>query len=176
MWQALEVVCCCRDYSGMFDIRTILKIAIAAGLAWWFGNLAGQARPVFAALVPVVVIRSDSSATIVGAVGRVLGVLVGVGLGLAALSVARPSPVMVGVVVGAAGIVDRVVSKIPGVDTRSQAAVSALIMLFVANAVTSYAVARVWETAIGAGVALGVEWFDSTAWDRFAHRSTGGAR
>jgi hypothetical protein len=31
-------------------------MATAAGVAWWLGNLAGQPRPVFSALVPILVI------------------------------------------------------------------------------------------------------------------------
>jgi uncharacterized membrane protein YgaE (UPF0421/DUF939 family) len=139
--------------------RTVVKIAVAAGLAWWLGNLAGQARPVFAAIVPIVVIRMDSADTIRGSLGRVLGVIIGVGIGLTALLLTRPSPLAVAIVVGTALIVDRFIGQIPrfGVDTRNQAAVSALLMLFVATRVTSFALARVWETALGAGIALLVE-------------------
>jgi len=142
--------------------RLIVKVAVAAGASWWLGTLAGQARPVFAALAPVLVIRSDAATTLRGSAGRVLGVMTGVGIGLAALAVARPSPVMVGIVVAVALLVDRLIGAVPriGLDTRSQSAVSAVIMLFVATSVTSYALARIWETAIGAGVALLVELVD----------------
>jgi uncharacterized membrane protein YgaE (UPF0421/DUF939 family) len=131
-------------------------------VSWWLGTLAGQSRPVFAVLAPVLVIRSDAATTLRGSAGRVLGVMTGVGIGLAALSVARPSPVMVGIVVAVALVVDRLIGAVPriGLDTRSQSAVSAVIMLFVATSVTSYALARIWETAIGAGVALLVELVD----------------
>jgi uncharacterized membrane protein YgaE (UPF0421/DUF939 family) len=137
-------------------------MAIAAGLAWWLGNLAGQPRPVFAALVPILVIRSDTTATLRGSLGRVVGVLLGVGLGLASLEIARPSPVTVGLTVAVALLIDRFVRGLPHVelDTRSQTAVSALIMLFVASSVTSYAVARLWETAIGGALALLVDGLD----------------
>jgi uncharacterized membrane protein YgaE (UPF0421/DUF939 family) len=144
------------------DFRTLAKMAIAAGLAWWLGNLAGQPRPVFAALVPILVIRSDTTATLRGSLGRVVGVLLGVGLGLASLEIARPSPVTVGLTVAVALLIDRFVRGLPHVelDTRSQTAVSALIMLFVASSVTSYAVARLWETAIGGALALLVDGLD----------------
>jgi uncharacterized membrane protein YgaE (UPF0421/DUF939 family) len=137
-------------------------MALTAGLAWWLGNLAGQSRPVFAALVPILVMRSDATATMRGSLGRVVGVLLGVGLGLAALEVSRPSPLSVGVTVGVALVIDRVVRAVPHVelDTRNQTAVSALLMLFVASSVTSYAVARVWETAIGGALALLVDGLD----------------
>jgi hypothetical protein len=144
------------------DLRTLAKMAITAGLAWWLGNLAGQARPVFAALVPVLVIRSDTTATLRGSLGRVVGVLLGVGIGLASLEIARPSPVTVGLTVGVALVVDRLVQGLPHVelDTRSQTTVSALIMLFIASSVTSYAVARLWETTLGGALALLVDGLD----------------
>lgn len=144
------------------DFRTLVKMALAAGLAWWLGNLAGQPRPVFAALVPILVIRSDTTATMRGSLGRVIGVLLGVGLGLAALEIHRPSPIMVGATVGVALVIDRLVRALPHVelDTRSQTAVSALLMLFVASSVTSYALARLWETAIGGALSLLVDGLD----------------
>jgi uncharacterized membrane protein YgaE (UPF0421/DUF939 family) len=112
--------------------------------------------------VPILVIRSDTTATLRGSLGRVVGVLLGVGLGLASLEIARPSPVTVGLTVAVALLIDRFVRGLPHVelDTRSQTAVSALIMLFVASSVTSYAVARLWETAIGGALALLVDGLD----------------
>jgi hypothetical protein len=59
-------------------------------------------------------------------------------------------------------VVDRFVQGVPHVelDTRNQTAVSSLIMLFVASSVTSYAVARLWETAMGGALALLVDGLD----------------
>lgn len=143
--------------------RTIAKVAVASGLAWWFASLAGQSRPVFAAMAPVVVIRMDPGSTLRGSFGRVLGVIAGVGIGLVALSIARPSPLEAGIVVAAALVVDNLIGLIPkyGVDTKNQSAISALILLFVATRVNSYAVARIWETALGAAVGLVIEILDS---------------
>jgi Fusaric acid resistance protein-like len=153
------------------DFRTLAKIAFTSGLAWWLGNLAGQPRPVFAALVPILVIRSDTTATMQGSLGRVIGVLLGVGLGLGALEIHRPSPLLVGGTVGVALVIDRLVRALPhvGLDTRSQTAVSALLMLFVASSVTSYALARVWETAIGGALSLLVDGVDQSLGRWFSH-------
>jgi uncharacterized membrane protein YgaE (UPF0421/DUF939 family) len=152
------------------DFRTLAKMAFTSGLAWWLGNLAGQPRPVFAALVPILVIRSDTTATMRGSLGRVIGVLLGVGLGLVALEIHRPSPLMVGATVGVALAIDHLVRALPHVelDTRSQTAVSALLMLFVASSVTSYALARVWETAIGGALSLLVDGLDQNLGRRFS--------
>jgi uncharacterized membrane protein YccC len=159
IWQLHRI----RQYeplaTSLHDSRTLLKMAFTAGLAWWLGNLAGQPRPVFAALVPILVIRSNTTATMQGSLGRVIGVLLGVGIGLGALEIHRPTPVLVGATVAVALFVDRVVQALPHVelDTRSQTPVSALLMLFVASSVTSYALARVWETAIGSALSLLVD-------------------
>ena len=126
------------------------------------GNLAGQQRPVFAAIVPIVVIRVRKTDTVRGSLGRVIGVLAGVAIGLLALSVTHASLVSVGIVVMLALVADRLISHIPhvGVDTRNQSAISALLMFFVATGLTGYAAARLWETAIGSAVALAVELVD----------------
>lgn len=156
------------------DNRTTLKIALAAGLSWWFGNLAGQSRPVFAALTPIVAIKSVRSETERGSVGRVIGVLAGVGIGLGALVFFRPSAVVVACVVAIALGVDRLIRLIPrvGVDTKNQSAISAILMLFVATSVTSYALDRLWETAIGAAVALLIEFSDAGLAKRVARAAT----
>jgi uncharacterized membrane protein YgaE (UPF0421/DUF939 family) len=145
------------------EARVVVKISAAAAVAWWIGNLAGQPRPVFAAIVPLLVIRSDTTATLRGSLGRVIGVLAGVGLGLAALAVISPTAIAVGVVMAIALILDRVLRALPHLqlDTRNQTAVSALLMLFVTTQMTVYAGTRAWETAVGAAVALGADSLDN---------------
>jgi len=152
------------------DARVMIKISAAAGVAWWIGSLLGQPRPVFAAIVPVLVIRSDGTATLRGSIGRLIGVLAGVGLGLAALAVVSPNGVVVGVVIGVALLVDRALRALPRLelDTRNQTAISALLMLFVSSGVTAYGGTRAWETALGAAVALGADSLDHriSGWSR----------
>jgi uncharacterized membrane protein YgaE (UPF0421/DUF939 family) len=145
------------------DARNLVKIALAAGLAWWLGNLLGQPQPVFASIVPVLVIRPGATATLRGSIGRIIGVLAGVGVGLAALAVASPSAVLVGVVVGVSLLIDRVLRALPRleIDTRNQTAISALLMLFVTSSVTAYGGTRAWETALGAAIALSADTLDS---------------
>lgn len=153
--------------ASMFSVgesRAVIKIAAAAGVAWWIGNLAGQSRPVFAAIVPLLVIKSDRMTTLHGSVGRVVGVLAGVGIGLAAMQLISPTAVAVGVVMALALALDRALQAIPrlGLETRNQTAVSALLMLFVtAGMGTNYAGTRAWETAVGAAVALAADAIDN---------------
>lgn len=152
-----------RDDAPVREARTVAKMAVASGVAWWIGNLAGQPRPVFAAIVPVLVIRSDHTATLRGSIGRIVGVLLGVGLGLGVLEVTGPAPVVVGAVVGIALAIDRLIRLVPkvGLDTRNQTAISALLMLFVSSKVTAYGGTRAWETAVGAAVALMADVLDA---------------
>jgi uncharacterized membrane protein YgaE (UPF0421/DUF939 family) len=157
----------------MDQARVVVKISAAAAVAWWIGNLAGQPRPVFAAIVPVLVIRSDTTATLRGSVGRVIGVLAGVGLGLAALEVISPTAIAVGVVMAIALALDRGLRAVPRLelDTRNQTAVSALLMLFVTTQTTAYAGTRAWETAVGAAVALGADSLDNEITRRVNRRA-----
>jgi uncharacterized membrane protein YgaE (UPF0421/DUF939 family) len=161
--------------------RTIVKVSVAAGISWWLGSRAGQSRPAFAALGPVLVLRSSTTETVGGSFGRVVGVMAGVGIGLAALAVARPSALEVGIVVASALVVDYLIGRLPrlGLDTRNQSAVSALIMPLVATGVTNYALARMWETVTGAGVALLVELVDArleSTWTDLRPSLSGGAQ
>ena len=156
----------------------MIKISVAAGLAWWIGSLLGQPRPVFAAIVPVLVIRSDATATLRGSIGRLIGVLAGVALGLAALAVVSPNGIVVGVVIGVALLVDRALRAVPRLelDTRNQTAISALLMMFVTSGVTAYGGTRAWETALGAAVALGADTLDNriSGWRRRRTAQAGG--
>lgn len=159
------------------DARVIAKISAAAAIAWWVGNLAGQPRPVFAAIVPLLVIRSDTAVTLRGSIGRVVGVLAGVGVGLAALAIVSPTAIAVGVVMAVALTIDRGLRALPrlGIDTRNQTAVSALLMLFLSSGVTAYGGTRAWETALGAAVALSADALDNQITRRvYRHRAEAG--
>jgi uncharacterized membrane protein YgaE (UPF0421/DUF939 family) len=152
----------------------LVKIATASGVAWWIGNLAGQSRPVFAAIVPLLVIRDDTTATLHGSLGRVVGVLAGVGLGIGALAVVNPSAVAVAVVIAIALAIDQGLRALPrlGLDTRNQTAVSALLMLFVTSQTsTIYAGTRAWETAVGSAVALSADALDDGVGRYLSHRA-----
>jgi uncharacterized membrane protein YgaE (UPF0421/DUF939 family) len=152
----------------------LVKIAAASGVAWWIGNLAGQSRPVFAAIVPLLVIRNDTTATLHGSLGRVVGVLAGVGLGIGALELVNPSAIAVAVVMAIALAIDQGLRALPrlGLDTRNQTAVSALLMLFVTSQTsTIYAGTRAWETAVGAAVALSADALDDRIGRYLSHRA-----
>jgi uncharacterized membrane protein YgaE (UPF0421/DUF939 family) len=151
-----------RDRLGERDLVAELRLAIkmtgASVLAWWLATLAGEPRPIFAALIPFVAMSGDPFASVSVSVERVLGVFVGVALGAAALRlhIGLLGTVALAVAAGTlVGILLRVGST-PNVEP----AVSALFLVAFGAASTFHSgFARLWETAIGAGVAILVSAF-----------------
>ena len=76
----------------------------------------------FAAIVASLVIRSNTTATLHGSLGRVIGVLAGVGLGIGARELVNPSAVAVGIVMAVALGIDQLLHSLPrvGLDTRTK--------------------------------------------------------
>ncbi len=139
------------------ELPRALRIAIAAGLAWWIARLLGADRPVFAVIVPMVAIRDDTYAALSLSLGRMLGVMAGVVLGIAVVAVAgvSTSGVVLLLVVGlAVGLFLRT-----GPELNTQIAISALLVLIVTRNADSYAVERIWETGVGSVVSLAVAAF-----------------
>lgn len=140
-----------RDLTG--ETRLAVKMTLASGLGWWLGTLAGQPRPIFAALVGLVALSGDPFQALNASVSRILGVFagVGIGIGLLQLDVRTLWLVVLGLLFGLlAGIPLRV-----GDRPNIQAAVSALFLVGLGRSgALSAGFARVWETALGAGVTL----------------------
>ena len=128
-------------------------MAFAGALAWRLGVLAGEPRPIFAALVPFVAMSGDPFSAVSVSLGRILGVFAGVGIGVALLhtGLGLYAQVALGLLAGAvAGIPLRV-----GGRPNVQAAVSALFLIGLGRLdVAHVGVTRIWETAISAGVAI----------------------
>ena len=68
------------------ELPRAVRIAVAAALAWWIARLLGADRPVFAVIVPMVAIRDDTHAALSLSLGRMLGVMAGVVLGIAVVA------------------------------------------------------------------------------------------
>ena len=128
-------------------------MAFAGALAWRLGVLAGEPRPIFATLVPFVAMSGDPFSAVSVSLGRILGVFAGVGIGVALLhtGLGLYAQVAVGLLAGAvAGIPLRV-----GDRPNVQPAVSALFLIGLGRMdVAHVGVTRIWETAIGAAVAI----------------------
>ena len=139
------------------ELPRAVRIAVAATLAWWIAGLLGADRPVFAAIVPMVAIRDDAHAAFSLSLGRMLGVMAGVVLGIGAVAVAgvSTSAVILLLVVGLA--IGLFLSTGPELNT--QIAISALLVLVVTEDADTYAVERIWETAVGSVVSLVVAAF-----------------
>lgn len=142
-----------RDRDLTAETRLAVKMALASSLGWWLATLAGQPRPIFAALVGLVALSGDPFQAWIASLSRVLGVFVGVaiGIGLLQLDVRILWLVVLGLFAGlVAGIPLRV-----GDRPNIQAAVSALFVLGLGRiGALNAGVARLWETALGAGVTL----------------------
>jgi uncharacterized membrane protein YgaE (UPF0421/DUF939 family) len=137
------------------ELRRAVKIGVASSLAWALCVAAGASAPVFAAIVPMVAIKQDPFSAAGVSADRILGVFIGVGLGIVALEIQAEPGIALAVAVIAVAIALGTVLRIRG-EVNLQIAVSALIMLFVGGRAETVAVARIWETAIGAVVALAV--------------------
>lgn len=131
---------------------------MAALLAWELcRRLGSPASPIYAVIVPVLTMRTDPFASLDVSLTRIVGVLLGVGLGLAALNVLPATLLTVGLLllVGLALGSVRWGSRGPGAVVNAQVALSALLVFATAGAdPRTYAWDRLWETVVGAVVTV----------------------
>jgi uncharacterized membrane protein YgaE (UPF0421/DUF939 family) len=128
---------------------------VAGTAAWWLCTLLGSPRPLFAVLVPLVAIGGDPLGAINISAGRMLGVFAGVLLGLALLQLHLPSTLLVALLL-AASLLGGLALRVGAGQLNNQIAISAMFMLYLGvNAKAQVVgVARIWETAVGAAVAV----------------------
>jgi uncharacterized membrane protein YgaE (UPF0421/DUF939 family) len=135
------------------ELRLAIKMAIGGTGAWWIASELGAKRPIFAALVPLVAMNGDPFAAVSVSIGRILGVFAGVGIGLALthVAVAPTWRVAIALILATlAGIVLKV-----GERPNLEVPIAALFMIgFVSANASQLGVQRIWETAIGAVVAV----------------------
>lgn len=139
------------------ELPRAARIAVAATLAWWIARHLGADRPVFAVIVPLVAIRDDAHSALSLSLGRTLGVIAGVLLGIGVVAIAGVSTAAIALllVVGlAVGLVLRT-----GPELNTQIAISALLVVIVTRNADAYAVERIWETGVGSVVSLAVAAF-----------------
>ena len=134
------------------ELPRAVRIAVAAVLAWWIARQLGADRPVFAVIVPMVAIRDDTHAALSLSLGRMLGVMAGVVLGIGVVAVAGVSTMAIVLLVVAGLAIGLFLSTGPELNT--QIAISALLVLIVTEDADSYAIERIWETGVGSVVAL----------------------
>ena len=134
------------------EARQVVRIVVAATVSWqlcvWLG---ATQPPVYAVIVPVVALRDAPDSVFDVSLGRLVGVVAGLAVGVAILSWLRPSALTVALVLGVAlaiGVVLRAAGSL-----NVQVAVSALLV-FASSDPSTYAVSRLWETAVGAAVTI----------------------
>jgi uncharacterized membrane protein YgaE (UPF0421/DUF939 family) len=128
---------------------------LAGTLSWWLCTLLGADRPLFAVLVPLVAMGGDPFAAVNVSLTRTVGVFAGVFLGIGLLQLDLPSTALVALLLVlslGAGLLLRP-HRAP---VNNQVAITALFMLYlgVAAKAETVGVARIWETAVGAGLAV----------------------
>jgi len=140
------------------EVRLALKMSLGGTVAWWIASALGATRPLFAALVPLVAMNGDPFAAVSVSLGRILGVFAGVGIGVALINVSVSPTWRVAIALVVATLVG-IVLKV-GQQPNLQVPISALFLIGFAGANTEqFAVQRIWETAIGAVVAIVVSTF-----------------
>jgi uncharacterized membrane protein YgaE (UPF0421/DUF939 family) len=135
------------------ELRLAIKMTIGGTGAWWIASELGARRPIFAALVPLVAMNGDPFAAVSVSIGRILGVFAGVGIGLALMHVEVSSTWRVAIALilaTLAGIVLKV-----GERPNLEVPIAALFLIGFASAnVEQLGVQRIWETGVGAVVAI----------------------
>jgi uncharacterized membrane protein YgaE (UPF0421/DUF939 family) len=140
-----------RDFVA--ELRLAIKMVIGGTGAWWIASELGARRPIFAALVPLVAMNGDPFAAVSVSVARILGVFAGVGIGIALTHVAVSSTLRVAIALLVATLVG-IVLKV-GERPNLEVPIAALFLIGFASAnVSQLGVQRIWETAVGAVVAV----------------------
>ncbi len=142
-----------RDRDLVVELRLALKMTLGGTVAWWLAVELGARKPIFAALVPLVAMTGDPFAAVSVSIGRIVGVFAGVGLGIAFVHVEMGSTARVAVVL-LIGTLAGIVLKVGG-RPNLEVPIAALFMLGTSVAIVGqFGVQRIWETAIGAVVAI----------------------
>ncbi|MFL5928248.1 MAG: FUSC family protein [Gaiellaceae bacterium] len=140
-----------RDVIG--ELRLAIKMTIGGTVAWWLASELGAQRPIFAALVPLVAMTGDPFAAVSVSVGRIAGVFAGVGVGVAVTHVDLSSTWRVAVAL-LAGTLIAIVLKV-GARPNLEVPIAALFLIgFAGGTASELGVQRIWETAVGALVAI----------------------
>lgn len=136
--------------------RMLAKIAIAAIASWWIAGLFGAQRPAFAAIVPLVSLRAEDPYGAVGvSVFRVIGTVLGIVLGIAALAIDASAPLWLVAATVVVGLALGLVARGAHEQINPVTAVVALIVIFVGKGnADTYAWDRIWETFVGAAVTI----------------------
>jgi uncharacterized membrane protein YgaE (UPF0421/DUF939 family) len=142
-----------RNRDLLVEARLALKMTLGGTIAWWLAVELGARRPIFAALVPLVAMTGDPFAAVSVSLTRVVGVFagVGIGIGFVHLPVGLTLRVALVLLVGTLGSVVLKVGDRPNLEVP----IAGLFLIGFASAqISQLGVQRIWETGIGAAVAV----------------------
>jgi uncharacterized membrane protein YgaE (UPF0421/DUF939 family) len=135
------------------EAQLAVKMTIGGTAAWWLAVELGARRPIFAALVPLVAITGDPFSAVSVSLSRIVGVFAGVGLGIAFTHVGGGSTWRVAAIL-LLGTFSGILLKV-GPRPNIEVPIAALFIIgFGAASASTLGVQRIWETAIGAVVAV----------------------
>ncbi len=139
------------------SLQLAIKMIIAGTLAWWLCVELGAPRPLFAVLVPLVAMGADPLGAVSISAARMAGVFIGVFVGLGLVQVPLPSTLLV-LLLLTISLIGGLLIRIGGGPLNNQVAISAMFMLYlgVGDKAQTVGIDRIWETAIGAAVAVAV--------------------
>jgi Aromatic acid exporter family member 1 len=130
----------------------VIRIVVAAFVSWALCRAMGSTHPpVYAVLVPLVALRDDPYSAFNVSFDRLLGVVGGICIGIATARWLGSSAYAVALML-AVGLFGGIVLR-KGTTLNIQMGISGLLV-FANPDPTSYALARLWETAVGAGVTV----------------------
>ena len=133
---------------GPQTIRIVITACVAWQICSWLGS---RHPPVYAVIVPLVAMRDDPFSAFNVSFDRMLGVVAGLSLGLLVLQWLGPSALSIGIVL-AVGLLGGMLLRV-GASLNIQVAISALLAFANSNP-DSYAISRLWETAVGAAATV----------------------
>jgi hypothetical protein len=129
------------------------RVTVAVIISWWIADLAGlSSAPYMASLACLLYMQPSVYESFTRAVQRLVGVVLGVGLGVAVFTVTGVNALVVGLIVFVGLLAATVLRLGPGGSV--QIAVSGLIVLAITTANPGYPGQRILETMVGVGVGL----------------------
>jgi uncharacterized membrane protein YgaE (UPF0421/DUF939 family) len=154
----LSVVASDRTRVGTIRLTEVVhavRVAIACVLSWWLASLAGlSSAPYMASLACLLYVQPSVYESFTRAIQRLVGVVLGVGLGVAIFTFTGVNAFVVGLVVFVGLLAATVLRLGPGGSV--QIAVSGLIVLAITSTNPGYPGQRILETMLGVGVGLAV--------------------
>ena len=130
------------------ELPQIARIVIVAAVAWEVAlRLGATEPPIYAAFVPLLVLRDNPFGALSLSVARLVGVVAGLLIAIGVLAVVPPTTTVAVAAVLTLALLAGVFLRIGNV-MNTQVALSALLV-FTSTNTDSYAETRLWETGIG---------------------------